>query len=104
MGGSDAIFKNRKDLLERFITLRSLYTLALPRDLSNLKKASFNASVRLLTSSLQVDLDNAMKIAKIRSDAVHNGLSKEASDEAERTIAKPHWFRCVAEHPGFAWV
>ena len=99
VGGSDAILKNRKDLLERFITLRSLYTLTLLRDLSNLKKTSFNASVRLLTSSLQVDLDNAMKIAKIRSDAVHNGLSKEASDEAERTIAKPH--RVATLVPGF---
>ena len=99
VGGSDTIFKNRKDLLERFITLRSLYTLTLLRDLSNLKKTSFNASVRLLTSSLQVDLDNAMKIAKIRSDAVHNGLSKEASDEAEQTIAKPH--RVATLVPGF---
>ena len=99
VGGADKIFMDRKDLVERFMTLRSLYTLTLLRDLANLKKTSFNTNVRLLVSSLQVDVDNAMKLAKVRGDSEYKGLAPVAKLEAEAGLSKPHKVAMLV--PGF---
>lgn len=90
VGGSEGVFNGKKDLVERFITIRCLYALTLLRDLSNLKKTSFAAPVRLLISSLQVDIDNSMKLAAAKASR---------SDVNVEGLPKPH--KVAALVPGF---
>lgn len=109
VGGSEEIFDGNKQNVERFITLRSLYTVTLLRDLSSLKKTSFNAAVRLLVTSLQVDLDNALKLADAKAaeavaaaEAAKQGISPEALKYSGKGInmpPKPH--KVAALVPGF---
>ena len=57
---SARLFNRRKDLLDRFISLRAIYVLTILRDLGRLKKVGFDAHVRLLISALDVDMTAVM--------------------------------------------
>lgn len=94
--GSEKIFMERKDLLERFITIRSLYALTLLRDLCKLKKTSFKPPVNLLISALQVDIDNSLKLAAARANVSDDGRNN-GSEPSE--LPKPH--KVAALVPGF---
>lgn len=90
VGGSEKLLLNRKDILERLITIRSLYTLSLLRDLGKLKKTQFDPSVNLLISSLQVDLDNALKIAASKFRQTAGAADVDEASDATESLAKPH--------------
>lgn len=99
VAGSEKLFNGRKDLLERLITIRSLYTCTLLRDLALLKKTNFESTVNLLASSLQVDLTNVLKVMAAAAIA-------ESKDDATIGVtldpepaSKPH--PVIALVPGF---
>ena len=100
VAGSEKLFNNRKDLLERLITIRSLYTCTLLRDLALLKKTNFESTVNLLASSLQVDLTNVLK-AMAAAATADPMKGADATGEAldSEPASKPH--PVIALVPGF---
>ena len=91
VGGSHELFRGQRGILERFITIRSLYALTLLRFLAQLKKTSFDVHVNLLITSLQVDMDNSLKLSLAKE---RGGLDADAQGGP-----KPH--KVAALVPGF---
>lgn len=96
---AEKLFLSRKDLLERFISLRPQYALTMLRDLGKLNKTTFGPSVNLLVSSLQVDITNSMKLAasKGKTDAT----AAAAADQAASACAIPKPHKVALLIPGF---
>ena len=95
VNGSGQLFSNRKDLLERFLSIRAYYTLSVLRDLASLKKTNFSVQVNLLISSLHVDLGALMERSAKKGEI--DRLEREARTAEKdqlaatlRTLPKPH--------------
>ena len=99
VAGSEKLFNDRKDLLERLITIRSLYTCTLLRDLALLKKTNFESTVNLLASSLQVDLTNVLKVMAAAATADPKDGDAIGENLDHETASKPH--PVIALVPGF---
>ena len=117
-GGSHRLFQGRKDLLDKFVSLRPLYALGLLRDLAQTRKTRLDVSINVLVSSLHVDVDNMIKLAEAKvarqqgllergtADASSGGVepnveTTKGTDVADTTadIPKPH--RVASLIPGF---
>lgn len=97
MGGSGKVFGNQPAQLEKFLLMRAYYALTLLRDLSNLRKTGFGASVNLLISSLHVDLG---KLAASVDAKIAKAQGKVLSPQKDvKDPAKPHPVALLV--PGF---
>eukprot|EP00435_Cladocopium_sp_Y103_P026998 s722_g6.t1 len=94
VGGSHELFRGQRGILERFITIRSLYALTLLRSLAQLKKTSFDIHVNLLVTSLQVDMDNSLKLSLVKESGGSGG-----TDAGVPGVPKPH--KVASLVPGF---
>lgn len=85
---SARLFNRRKDLLDRFISLRAIYVLTILRDLGRLKKVGFDAHVRLLISALDVDMTAVMN--KLNAKDSRDSQSGSQPDKVDQPTTTPH--------------
>lgn len=107
VGPSGKLFQDKQEVLERFLSLRSLYALTLLRNLGQIQKTKFDVSVTFLVSSLHVDMQasagqnlSKLKPVPMAEAPAANTDPAQTSNSGESTKKhSPH--KVAALIPGF---